>query len=52
MNGILVVNKEKGLTSFQTVNKVRKATGAKKAGHTGTVDPLASGVLPVLLGTY
>lgn len=52
INGILVVNKEKGLTSFQTVNKVRKATGAKKAGHTGTLDPLATGVLPVLLGTY
>lgn len=52
INGILVVNKEKGLTSFQTVNKVRKALGANKAGHTGTLDPLATGVLPVLLGTY
>lgn len=51
MNGVVVINKEKGFTSFDVVAVVRKTLGEKKAGHTGTLDPNAAGVLPVLLGT-
>ena len=51
MNGVLLINKEKGYTSFDVVAVVRKLMGQKKAGHTGTLDPNATGVLPVLLGT-
>src|SRR5215471_15104064 len=50
MNGVLVVDKPVGPTSFGVVQKVRLALGVKKAGHTGTLDPLASGVLPLCLG--
>lgn len=49
MDGILVVNKPKGLTSFDVVYEVRKITKSKKVGHAGTLDPLASGVLVVCL---
>jgi len=49
MNGILVIDKPKGFTSTQTVNKVKKILEIKKAGHIGTLDPLATGVLPVCL---
>ena len=49
-NGVIIVNKEEGLSSFAVVNKVRKLLGAEKAGHTGTLDPMATGVLPVLVG--
>ena len=49
MNGILIVNKEKGWTSNDVVQKVKKITG-EKVGHTGTLDPLATGVLPLLIG--
>lgn len=52
MNGLLIVNKEKGMTSFSCANKARRLLKEKKAGHTGTLDPMAEGVLPVLLGTY
>ena len=51
MNGVVLINKEKEYTSFDVVAVVRKLTGQKKAGHTGTLDPNATGVLPVLLGT-
>lgn len=51
MNGILVIDKSPGWTSFDVVAKVRRLTGEKKAGHTGTLDPMATGVLPVLLGS-
>lgn len=51
MNGIIVVNKPRDFTSFDVVAVVRKLTGEKKAGHTGTLDPNATGVLPVLLGS-
>ena len=51
MNGVLLINKEKGYTSFDVVAVVRKTLGTKKVGHTGTLDPNATGVLPVLLGT-
>ncbi len=45
--GVLVVDKPSGPTSFDVVQKVRRALGAKKCGHTGTLDPLATGVLPI-----
>lgn len=48
--GVLVINKEQGFTSHDCVNIVRRLTGIKKAGHTGTLDPEATGVLPVFLG--
>lgn len=51
MNGVVLIYKEKGFTSFDVVAVVRKLTGQKKVGHTGTLDPNATGVLPVLLGT-
>jgi len=48
--GLLVVDKPVGPTSFDVVARVKRALGADKAGHTGTLDPLASGVLAVCLG--
>lgn len=50
MTGIICVNKHSNITSFSIVSKVRGITKEKKAGHTGTLDPMASGVLPVMLG--
>lgn len=50
MTGIICVNKDKDITSFGTVAKVRGIVREKKAGHTGTLDPMATGVLPVMLG--
>lgn len=50
MTGIICVNKEKNITSFGVVAKLRGITGEKKAGHTGTLDPMATGVLPVMFG--
>ncbi|NLU52298.1 MAG: tRNA pseudouridine(55) synthase TruB [Clostridiaceae bacterium] len=50
MDGILVVNKEVNMTSFDVVARVRKLTSTKKVGHAGTLDPDASGVLPVCTG--
>jgi tRNA pseudouridine55 synthase len=50
MNGVLVVDKPAGPTSFEVVRRARVALGVKKAGHTGTLDPLATGVLPICLG--
>lgn len=52
MQGIIIINKEKGYTSQDVVSKVKKILNIKKAGHTGTLDPMATGVLPVLLGSY
>ena len=49
MDGIIVINKEKGCTSHDVVYKVKKLFG-KKVGHTGTLDPNATGVLPILIG--
>ena len=48
--GIVIVNKEEGITSQGVVNRVKRIFGAAKAGHTGTLDPMATGVLPVLIG--
>ena len=50
MNGVLLVNKPKGMTSHDVVNKLRRILHMKKIGHTGTLDPNAEGVLMVLLG--
>jgi len=49
MNGVIVINKPAGITSHDVVSAVKKILGIKKAGHTGTLDPLATGVLPVCL---
>ena len=51
-NGILIVNKEKGYTSRDVVNIISKLFGTKKAGHNGTLDPLATGVLVICLNRY
>lgn len=48
-NGVVIINKEIGPTSQGVVNRVKRIYGASKAGHTGTLDPMATGVLPVLL---
>ena len=48
--GVLVVNKHKGVTSHDIVNKIRRLYGTRRVGHTGTLDPLATGVLTVLVG--
>lgn len=50
VNGVLVVDKPKGITSFDVVRDVRRALKVKKVGHTGTLDPMATGVLPICLG--
>ncbi|HUH65720.1 MAG TPA: tRNA pseudouridine(55) synthase TruB [Syntrophales bacterium] len=49
MNGIIVIDKPAGKTSREVVEDVRKALSVRKAGHTGTLDPMATGVLPVCL---
>lgn len=51
-NGILIVNKEPNYTSRDVVNIVSKKLQTKKVGHTGTLDPLASGVLVITIGRY
>ncbi len=48
-NGVVIVNKEEGMTSQAVVSRVKRIFGADKAGHTGTLDPMATGVLPVLI---
>ena len=48
--GVLAVNKPSGMTSHDVVNIIRKIYGTKKVGHTGTLDPMASGVLVILVG--
>lgn len=48
-DGVLVVDKPAGLSSFKVVERVKKVLGAAKAGHTGTLDPFATGVLPVCI---
>src|SRR5580700_2838483 len=52
MNGLLVLDKPPGVTSHDVVAIVRRATGEKSIGHLGTLDPMATGVLPLLLGKY
>lgn len=50
MDGVIIINKPKGYTSHDVVNIVRKQLNMKKVGHTGTLDPNATGVLPILVG--
>ena len=50
MQGLLIVNKPKDITSFAVVARLRRKTGIKRVGHTGTLDPMATGVLPVFIG--
>ena len=50
MHGVLVIDKPTGLTSHDVVAHVRRAIGLRRIGHTGTLDPIATGVLPLVLG--
>jgi tRNA pseudouridine55 synthase len=51
IDGWLVVDKPAGMTSTDVVNRVRRGFDAQKAGHGGTLDPLATGILPIAFGT-
>ena len=50
MNGVLNIFKPKGMSSFDAVRVVKKVAGTGKVGHTGTLDPEATGVLPICIG--
>ncbi len=50
MQGLLLIDKPEGITSFGVVAKIKWLLGTKRVGHTGTLDPMATGVLPVLVG--
>lgn len=52
MNGLLVIDKPGGMTSHDVVGRLRKITGEKSIGHLGTLDPMATGVLPLLMGKF
>lgn len=52
MNGVLVVDKPAGLTSHDVVNRVRRLLGLRSVGHLGTLDPPATGVLPIVVGNF
>jgi tRNA pseudouridine55 synthase len=52
MNGVLVVDKPAGLTSHDVVARVRRVLGQKSIGHLGTLDPMATGVLPLVTGSF
>ena len=52
MNGLLVIDKPGGITSHDVVNRLRRITGEKSIGHLGTLDPMATGVLPLLMGRF
>jgi tRNA pseudouridine55 synthase len=52
VNGLLILDKPSGMTSHDVVARLRRATGEKSIGHLGTLDPMATGVLPLLLGKY
>lgn len=52
MNGLIIVNKPKGITSRDVVNFISKSLNIKKVGHNGTLDPIAEGVLVICLGKY
>ena len=51
MNGVLILDKPKGITSQKAVSEVNRIIKAKRAGHTGTLDPFATGVLPICFNT-
>ena len=50
MNGVLIIDKPAGLTSHDVVSRVRRLLGERSVGHLGTLDPMATGVLPLVLG--
>lgn len=50
MNGLILLDKPAGITSFSAVSRVKRLLGERRVGHTGTLDPMATGVLPVLFG--
>lgn len=50
LNGIIIINKEQGFTSHDVVSRVRRILSTRKVGHTGTLDPEATGVLPICVG--
>ena len=50
MNGVLIIDKPAGLTSHDVVNRVRRIIAQRSVGHLGTLDPLATGVLPLVFG--
>jgi len=50
MDGVLIIDKPKGITSHDVVQRVRRILGIKRVGHAGTLDPEATGVLPILIG--
>jgi tRNA pseudouridine55 synthase len=52
VNGLLVIDKPSGMTSHDVVNRLRRITGERAIGHLGTLDPMATGVLPLLMGKY
>ena len=52
MNGLLVLDKPSGITSHDVIHRLRRLTGERSIGHLGTLDPLATGVLPVLVGRF
>ena len=49
-SGVLLLDKQSGMSSQAAVSRVKRLLGADKAGHTGTLDPLATGLLPVCIG--
>src|SRR5436305_11784321 len=51
MNGVVVVNKPKGITSHDVVRHMRRIAQQRSVGHLGTLDPMATGVLPLVLGS-
>lgn len=52
LNGVLIIDKPAGMTSHDVVNRVRRITNERSAGHLGTLDPMATGVLPLVLGRF
>jgi tRNA pseudouridine55 synthase len=52
VNGLLVIDKPGGITSHDVVNRLRRITGERSIGHLGTLDPMATGVLPLLMGKF
>ena len=50
-DGFLVINKEKGCTSHDCVKQIRNLLNTKKVGHTGTLDPEVTGILPIAIGS-
>ena len=51
MNGVLIIDKPPGLTSHDVVNRIRRILNQRSVGHLGTLDPLATGLLPMVVGS-